>query len=167
MSEYREDNKIYIADTKFIYATNFAGDPNKDKFKNTSRRGNLIIPTEEQAEELYNMGFKVKQTTPREGEEEGFIPKYYVPIIIGYNHPTRKPHVYLVTNGVAQELEEGELKMLDNIRATNVCATLNPRIDEERGSATLYVSQLYVEQVVDKDPWAERYMWRDVEVDEA
>ena len=157
MSDYKDYDPIYIADTRFIFATNFAGDPNKDKYKNTTRRGNIVIPTEEQAMALADMGFKVKQTNPREGEEEGFVPTYFVPIIIGYGHPRKRPHVYLVTNGVKTELEEDQVGIIDNTYVLNVCATLNPRIDEERGTATLYVSQLYVEQEIDEDPWAARY----------
>lgn len=150
---------IFIADTKFIFRTNFEGNPDKDKYHNSYRRGNIIIPTEEQAMELLDQGFNVKATKPREGEEEGFVPTYYVAINLKYGNYYR-PHVYLVTNGVAAELEEDRVGTIDDIYVLNVNATLNPRIDEERGSATLYVSQLYVEQEVDEDPWAERYEWR-------
>lgn len=163
MAEMQYRDSILIADTKFIFRTNFAGDPAKDKFHSSTRRGNLIIPNEELALEMADAGYNIKQTNPREGEEEGFVPTYFVPIIIGYNHPRKKPKVYLVTNGVPTELDEDTVGMIDDVYVTNVNATLNPRYSQDRDSWTLYVSQLYVEQDVDDDPWAERYNWRNNE----
>lgn len=157
---------IFVENTKFIFRTNFAGDPNKDRFKNGTRRGNLIIPDEQLALELSESGYNVKQTNPREGEEEGFVPTYFVPIIVGYNHPKRKPHIYLVTNGVPSELDEQNVGLIDDVYVKNVNVTLNPRYSEDRDTWTLYVSQMYVEQDVDDDPWAARYNWRPEEVHE-
>lgn len=161
MAEMQYRDHVFISDTKFIFRTNFAGDPAKDKYKSNTRRGNLIIPDEAQALELADSGYNVKQTNPREGEEEGFTPTYFVPIIIGYSHPRKRPKVYLVTNGVPTELDEDTVGMIDDVYVTNVNATLNPRYNPDRDSWTLYVSQLYVEQDVDDDPWAERYNWRE------
>jgi hypothetical protein len=155
--EYRDP--IFIEDAKFIYRTNFAGDPDKDKYHNNTRRGNLTIPNEEQALEMRDAGYNVKNTMPKEGEEEGFVPTYFVPIIIGYKHPKRKPKIVLVTNGKAMELDEENVGTIDDVYVTNVNATLNPRYSPERDVWTLYVSQLYVEQDVEDDPWADRYNW--------
>ena len=58
--EYRDP--IFIEDAKFIYRTNFAGDPDKDKYHNNTRRGNLTIPNEEQALEMRDAGYNVKNT---------------------------------------------------------------------------------------------------------
>lgn len=151
---------VFVENTKFIFRTNFAGDPAKDKYKSTTRRGNLIIPDPDMADEMAAAGYNVKQTKPHEGEEDGFEPVYFVPIIIGYGHPKRKPKVYLVSNGVPTELDEENVGMIDDVYVLNVNATLNPRYNPERDSWTLYVSQLYVEQDVAYDPWADRYNWR-------
>lgn len=159
MAEELYRDSIFLENTKFIYHTNFAGDPNKDKYHNNTRRGNIIIPDEEMALEMREAGYNVKNTQPREGEEEGFVPTYYVPIIIGYKHPKRKPKVVLVTNGVAQELDEENVGTLDDIYVLNVNVTLHPRFSQERNCWTLYVSQIYVEQDVEDDPWAGRYTW--------
>ena len=162
-----EENKvvyrdpIFIENSKFIFRTNFSGDPNRDKYKSTTRRGNLIIPNEEQALEMADAGYNVKQTNPREGEEEGFVPTYFTPIIIGYANPRRQPKVYLVTNGTPTELDEETVGMIDDVYVENVNATLNPRYNPDRDSWTLYVAQLYVEQTVEEDPWADRYTWRE------
>lgn len=151
---------VFIENTKFIFATNFAGDPSKDKYKSTTRRANLIIPTQEQADEMAEAGYNVKQLKPHEGEEEGFTPVYFVPIIVGYGHPKRKPKIYLVTNGVPSELDEETVGMLDDVYVNNVNVTLNPRYNQDRDSWTLYVQTMYVEQDVPFDPWAEKYNWR-------
>ena len=162
-----EENKIvyrdpiFIENTKFIFRTNFSGDPNKDKYKSTTRRGNLIIPNAQQALEMADAGYNIKQTNPREGEEEGFVPTYFTPIIIGYANPRRQPRVYLVTNGTPTELDEETVGMIDDVYVENVNATLNPRYNPDRDSWTLYVAQLYVEQTVEEDPWADRYTWRE------
>lgn len=74
------DNLVIIEGTKFIYKTNFSGDPDRDTYGNTQRKGNLIIPDIEQARRLIDEGFNVKLTKPKPGEEEGFIPRYYVAI---------------------------------------------------------------------------------------
>ena len=51
---------VVLEDTKFIFKTNFAGDPNEDRFRSTKRRGNIIIPDIEMAQALLDAGFKVK-----------------------------------------------------------------------------------------------------------
>lgn len=155
--QYRDP--VFIENSKFIYRTNFAGDPTKDKYKSTTRRGNLIIPNEGQALEMIDAGYNVKVTNPREGEEEGFVPTYYIPVIIGYSHPKRKPKVYLVTNNVPTELDEDQVHLIDEVYVLNVNATLYPRYNPDRDSWTMYVSNMYVEQDVEDDPWAGRYQW--------
>ena len=139
-----------------------AGDPSLEK-------------TEEFIIEMANAGYNVKQTNPREGEEEGFVPTYFVPIIIGYGHPRKKPKVYLVKEDksvrqmdpdgepvyIKTELTEDTVGLIDDVYVLNVKATLNPRYNVDRDSWTLYVSQLYVEQDEDLDPWAGSYNWRE------
>ncbi|MBP5593947.1 MAG: hypothetical protein J6Y02_01100 [Pseudobutyrivibrio sp.] len=159
-TNYVNREPVYISNSKFIFQTNFSGDPKKDKYGSNTRRGNLIIPTEEQAQEMIDMGYNDRATRPRsEEEEEGFVPTYFIPITVGYNHPRKKPKVVLVTNGVAQELDEENVGTIDNVYVLNVNATLNPRYNQDRDSFTMYVSQLYVEQDVEDDPWADQYSW--------
>ena len=67
-------NLVIIEGAKFIYDTNFPGDPKRDRFGNDQRKANLVIPDIEQARRLIDEGYNVKLTKPREGEEEGFIP---------------------------------------------------------------------------------------------
>ena len=87
---------IHIEDTRFIYSTNFSGDPKRRRFGSDVRKGNIIIPDPAQARELIDAGFNVKRTEPRPGEEEGFIPTYYVSVTANYdtNWP---PKIYFVS----------------------------------------------------------------------
>lgn len=41
--------KVNIDNTRFIFDTNFSGDPNRDRYGSSRRRVNVVIPTEEQA----------------------------------------------------------------------------------------------------------------------
>ena len=45
-------NLVIIEGAKFIYDTNFSGDPKRDRFGNDQRKANLIIPDIEQARRL-------------------------------------------------------------------------------------------------------------------
>ena len=58
----RDNRIVAIENTKFIFMTNFSGDPKRDNFGSSRRKANLIIPTEEQAKDLADAGFKVKCT---------------------------------------------------------------------------------------------------------
>ena len=61
---FQKRQKVNIDDTRFIYQTNFSGDPARDRFGSDKRRVNIVIPTVEQARQMMNMGIKVKETKP-------------------------------------------------------------------------------------------------------
>ena len=48
--------KVNIDDTRFIFDTNFSGDPTRDRFGSDKRRVNIVIPTVEQAMDMRAMG---------------------------------------------------------------------------------------------------------------
>ena len=138
-----ERKLVSLENTRFIYRTNFAGDPEADRFRSAQRRGNLIIPDEGYARELLASGFNVKQTVPKEGEEEGFEPTYLVSVIVNYktNWP---PKVYLVSgNSEPVLLDEESIGNIDVTRICNVNAVLAPH-EYEDGKFTLYVRTMYV-----------------------
>lgn len=151
---------ITIEDTRFIFATNFSGDPKKDAYGDRTRKGNIIIPTKEQADELAELGFNVKCTVPKEGEEEGFIPKYFIAVRINYDSEW-PPKVYLVSgDSEPRLLDESTVNIIDNIYVTNVNVVLNTYYSERNDTWSLYVKTMYVEQDVDDDPFAARYRRR-------
>ena len=55
-------NLVIIEGAKFIYDTNFSGDPKRDRFGNDQRKANLVIPDIEQARRLIDEGYNVKLT---------------------------------------------------------------------------------------------------------
>lgn len=148
---------IRIDDTRFIFQTNFSGDPTRDRYGSTARYANIIIPTEEQANELSEMGINVRQTKPRPDDED-FTPTYFVKAKVNYDSDF-PPEIYLISgNNERRLLDEDSVGMLDNIYVVNVCAKLNPYYSARNDSWSLYVSLMYVEQDVEDDPWAKRYV---------
>ena len=124
---------IAIDDTRFIFKTNFSGDPERDRFGSDARKANVMIPSEEQARELADMGFNVKMTKPREGQEEDFMPTAFVPIRVNYDsyYP---PKVYLVSgNAEPVLLDEETIGTLDGVYVANVNVILNPYQNKQTG----------------------------------
>ena len=157
---------ISIENTRFIFATNFAGDPRKDvRFGDNRRKCNIIIPDPQQAADMLAMGLNVRQTRPREDDDpETFQPEYFVQAVLSYSNragiPVKyPPRVYLVREkGEPQLLDEDSVDMLDDIRIKNVCVSLNPyEYDPVNHKQSLYIRTMYVEQDLDDDPFAARY----------
>lgn len=147
-------NNIIIEGTRFIFATNFSGDPKRDHFGSNQRKANLVIPTEDQAKELQDMGFNVRQTKPRPDEED-FTPTYFVSVRLNYDS-RRPPRVHLVTGpDTSVLLDEESVKNVDDMWVDHVNAVLNP-YDGPNGKS-LYVTSMEVFQKLDDDPIAAKY----------
>lgn len=156
---------IAIENTKFIFRTNFSGDPDRDTYGSDARRANVIIPDIEQAQYLIDQGFNVKVTKPREGEEDGFVPEYFVAIGVNYdsNWP---PKIYLVSGDADPVLlDEESISSLDMCQVQNVNVVLNPYQNQKTGRKSLYVRTMYVEQDINDDPFASRYRRRNMDDD--
>lgn len=153
----REKELICIEDTNFIFQTNFSGDPSRDSFGSDARKATIIIPDPEQAQALFNAGFNVKQTKPKEGEEEGFAPVYFVTVNVNYNSAW-PPKICLVSgNSEPRELNENSVGILDKCDILNVNVVLNPYYNPKTKRSSLYVQTMYVEQDLTSDPFAQRY----------
>lgn len=160
---------IALDDTRFIFETNFAGDPAKDHFGDSRRKANIVIPTKEQAEELLDMGFRVKKTKPGPKDDpDDYIPEYFVQAVLKYRDRYGKemrypPKVYLVNrDGNPVPLDEESVGELDKISVKNVNVILNPWSSDD-GGKSLYIRTMYVEQDFDYDPYAEKYRHRNEE----
>lgn len=158
-----EKKLVCIDDTRFIWKTNFSGDPSRDNFGSEVRKGNVIIPSEAQARELMNEGFNVRRTEPRDGEDEGYEPTYFISITVNYdsNWP---PKIYLVSGDSNPELlDEESIATIDKCNdkggVKNVNVVLNPYYNNKTHRPSLYVRTMYVEQDVESDPYASRYNW--------
>lgn len=151
-----EPRLIVIDNTKFIFKTNFAGDPAEDRFGSNKRRGNIIIPDPEMAADLFNRGFKVKATKPRPGEEEDFVPTYYISVMLNYDSPW-PPEVYLVSGGNPVALDADSVGVVDKCYVLRVRVALNPYENPKTGIKSMYIRTMYVEQDVADDPFAHIY----------
>lgn len=159
---------IAVDNTRFIFATNFAGDPTKDRFNDNRRKANLLIPDPEQAKDLIKAGFKVRETHPRPDDDpSGFIPEFFVSVLVKYRDKAGKPvkyppKVYLVSGDSEPVLlDEDSIETIDNMRVKNVNVILNPyEYDPANNGLSLYVRTMYVEQDIDDDPYAARYRAR-------
>lgn len=148
---------IIIDNTRFIFNTNFAGDPAADRFGSDKRRGNIIIPDPAMAAELLACGFKVKATKPRPGEEEDFQPDYYISAQLNYNSEW-PPEVYLVSgNSAPVPLDANSVGIIDKCYVKNVRVALNPYESKKTGIKSMYIKVMYVEQDVASDPFAHIY----------
>ena len=155
---------IAVEDTKFIFATNFSGNPEQDRFGDTRHKANLIIPDKSQADMLINEGVHVRATRPRQDDDpDTFEPEYFVPILVKYRTRDGQrvkypPKVYLVSGRKKQLLDEDTVDILDHIRVKNVNCVLNPYMyDRQKEGVSLYVRTMYVEQDMDDDPYVDRY----------
>lgn len=158
-----ESRLIVLEDTKFIFKTNFAGDPNEDRFRSTKRRGNVIITDPEMAQALFEAGFKVKATKPKPGEEEDFEPTFYISVTLNYDSPW-PPEVYLVSPGAAPVLLDADsVGVIDKAYVLRVRVALNPYENPTTGIKSMYIRTMYVEQDVADDPFAHIYVDRNGE----
>lgn len=148
-------NLVIIEGGKFIFDTNFSGDPKRDTFGSDQRKANLVIPDIDQARQLIDDGFNVKMTKPRLGEEEGFVPRYYISVKLNYDSAW-PPKVYLVNDdGRGVLLDADTVCCIDNMWVESVNAVLNPY--EGRNGKSLYVKSMEVFQKVDDDPIRAKY----------
>lgn len=165
---------IAVDNTRFIFATNFAGNPENDRFGDSRRKANLLIPDTEQAKDLIKAGFKVRETRPRPDDDpDEFVPEYFVSVLLKYRNRAGQPvkyppKVYLVSgDNEPVLLDEDSVECIDNMRVKNVNVILNPyEYDPANNGLSLYIRTMYVEQDLDDDPYAARYRRQKDEDDE-
>ena len=106
-------------------------------------------------------GFNVKETKPRAGEEEDFVPEFFVSVRANYD--TGRPPIIRLVSGDNKPvtLDEESVALVDKLADDkcigNVNATLNPYINKTTGRKSLYIKVMYVEQDFSSDPFASRY----------
>lgn len=149
-------NFINLENTNFIWQTNFAGDPSKDRFGSSIRRASIIIPDVDLAMDLMDEGFNVRVTNPREGEEEGFEPRYFANTIVRYDSK-KPPKIYLGSENTPYELlNEDTVGEIDECYVLKVDAKINKYYRKD-GKRILYVDVMYVTYDNEQDPYAVKY----------
>lgn len=149
-----ENNKLVtIENTKFIFDTNFSGDPRRDKYGSDRRYCNIIIP-DQLAEELIDEGFNVHCTDPK---DSGYEKTYFVRAVVNYDSKY-PPRIYLVSGENPPELLDAEsVCLVDTMYVENVNVILSKYYNANNDKRSLYVRTMYVEQALDSDPFAARY----------
>lgn len=122
------------------------------------RNFSLLIDDEEIAEALqnevnkYGVGWNIKIKPPREDGDQPFM---HLPVKVKFND--KGPHVYLITNGKRNKLNEETVGILDHIDILNVNLDIRPYDNEVNGKPfrTAYLQAIEVTQDVDR--FAERF----------
>lgn len=142
---YAPRDILQIDDARIIYR-NFAG--RGDKYNREGDRNfAVVIPDEETADELTNLGWNVKIKPPR---EDGDTPFMFLPVKVKFND--RGPNVYLKTGNVQNKLDEESVGLLDNIDIISVDLDIRPFDWDVNGKQgrTAYLQSIRVIQDVDR-----------------
>ena len=136
---------LQIDDARIIYR-NFAG--RGDKYNREGDRNfAVVIPDEEMAAQLTDLGWNVKIKPPR---EDGDAPFMYLPVKVKFND--RGPNVYLKTGDRQNRLDEESVGLLDNIDIIGVDLDIRPYDWDVNGKSgrTAYLQSIRVVQDVDR-----------------
>lgn len=142
---YAPRDILQIDDARIIYR-NFAG--RGDKYNREGDRNfAVVIPDEEMADELTNLGWNVKIKPLR---EDGDTPFMFLPVKVKFND--RGPNVYLKTGNVQNKLDEESVGLLDNIDIIGVDLDIRPFDWDVNGKQgrTAYLQSIRVIQDVDR-----------------
>lgn len=136
---------LQIDDARIIYR-NFAG--RGDKYNREGDRNfAVVIPDEDMANELTNLGWNVKIKPPR---EDGDTPFMFLPVKVKFND--RGPNVYLKTGDRQNRLDEESVGLLDNIDIIGVDLDIRPydwSVNGKEGR-TAYLQSIRVVQDIDR-----------------
>ena len=142
---YAPRDILQIDDARIIYR-NFAG--RGDKYNREGDRNfAVVIPDEETANELTNLGWNVKVKPPR---EDGDTPFMFLPVKVKFNG--RGPNVYLQTGHNKNRLDEESIGLLDDIDIVCVNLDIRPYDWDVNGKSgrTAYLQNIEVIQDVDR-----------------
>lgn len=148
---YAPRDILQIDDARIIYR-NFAG--RGDKYNREGDRNfAVVIPDEEMANELSNLGWNVKIKPPRDmngNVDSDATPFMFLPVKVKFND--RGPNVYLKTGDVQNKLDEESVGLLDNIDIIGVDLDIRPydwSVNGKEGR-TAYLQSIRVIQDVDR-----------------
>ena len=147
--------KIKLENTRFIYKTNFAGKEND--FGNDSRQANVVINDQAVLDYLLAQGYNVKETKPRDEEDDQFIPEYFVVVKVNYDSEY-PPEIYLV-EGTCEPvlLDANTVGQIDLSYIKNVDVELGQYENQKTGKKSLWVNLMYVEKHESSDPFKHKY----------
>lgn len=127
--------KQFIIEDANICARNFAGA--RDRFGNEGRRTFLLRLKEEQAQELIDDGWDVREFNNRDDDD---LYPYFIQVNVKFNG-YRDPNIYLQTRKNRTRLEEGEVGQLDYAEFEKIDISIVPFISKnsKTGRAKAYL----------------------------
>ena len=144
---------VRIRNTKLIFR-NFAGKAN-DCNREGDRNVCVVIP-EELVDELRAEGWNIKQSKPREGFEDEYVPEYYVKANVKYRDrngvlKAYPPAIYVVTDKKKTLLDETTVSQLDHAEIQDVKVELSPYPYTYLGreGISVYINKLYAKVIED------------------
>ena len=136
---------LQIDEARIIYR-NFSGVGSKFN-REGDRNFAVVIPTEELADRLTELGWNVKVKPPRDDDETPFM---YLPVKVKFNE--RGPAAYLRSGDNMIKLNEDTVSCLDDIDIVSVDMDLRPFDWDVNGKQgrTAYLQSICVTQQIDR-----------------
>lgn len=148
--------KLTIEEVPIIYR-NFSGRPGP--YNQEGDRNFCAVLPEELALKMRSDGWNIRQTTPRENDDEEETPEglYYVPVKVAYNF--RPPQITQITSVGRTRITEDIVGTLDWVDIINVDITIAGSIwdNPKPGGPTLkaYLRNMYI--TIDEDELDRKY----------
>ena len=136
---------LEIENARIVYR-NFSGEGGKYN-REGDRNFAVVIPDQETADMLLDMGWNVKIKPPRDADDSPFM---YLPVKIRYND--RGPAIYVVSGKNVKRVSQDSVSMLDEIDIQSVDMDLRPYDWEVNGKTgrTAYLQAMNVIQNIDR-----------------
>ncbi len=140
---------LKIENARIVYR-NFAG--KAGKFTPEGRRSFSVVLDEETALKLKEDGWNVKSRPSKFDDNEIF---YTLPVFVNFDY--YPPKIYMVANGKPTEMDEDNVRELDNAEITGVDLLIRPREWEVNGAhgVKAYVKVMYAN--IEVDDFAAKY----------
>ena len=136
---------LQIDEARIIYR-NFSGVGSKFN-REGDRNFAVVIPTEELADRLTELGWNVKVKPPRDDDDTPFM---YLPVKVKFNE--RGPAAYLRSGDNMIKLDEESVSCLDDVDIVSVDMDLRPFDWDVNGKQgrTAYLQSICVTQQIDR-----------------
>lgn len=146
---YKNTPDIIIEDAR-IFFKNFSG--KGDQYNREGDRNFCVYINEEDAQKLYDDGWNVKYTKPRNEDDES---KPYIQVKVSFDNVP--PKVIMISGRTKIKMDEESIGELDYAEIRNIDMTISPYHWEVSGKSGIkaYLKTMYV--TIAEDPFADKY----------